>query len=105
MTVEFERFVTEQGPALLRLAFVLTGDRQRSEDLTQTAFRKWVEQAKADVGRGKPGALTTEERAELSSLRKRMAPPSGEEVEGEIYAQVGETTLLWDEPWVFDSDC
>jgi len=24
---------------------------------------------------------------------------------GEIYAQVGETTLLWDEPWVFDSDC
>ena len=22
----------------------------------------------------------------------------------EIYAQVGETTLLWDEPWVFNSE-
>jgi hypothetical protein len=27
-----------------------------------------------------------------------------EEVKGEVYAQVGETTLLWDEPWVFDSE-
>jgi hypothetical protein len=23
---------------------------------------------------------------------------------GEVYAQVGQTTLLWDEPWVFNSD-
>ena len=34
----------------------------------------------------------------------QLAPPLGEEVEGEIYAQVSETTLLWDEPWVFDSE-
>ena len=34
----------------------------------------------------------------------QLAPPPGEEVEGEIYAQVGDTTLLWDEPWVFDGE-
>jgi hypothetical protein len=34
----------------------------------------------------------------------QLAPPCGEERKGEIYAQVGETTLLWDEPWVFDSE-
>jgi transposase len=44
----------------------------RDLDLTETAFRKWVEQAKADKGHGKPGALTSEERAELSQLRKRV---------------------------------
>ena len=32
----------------------------------------------------------------------QLAPPAG--VAGEMYAQVGETTLLWDEPWVFDSE-
>jgi hypothetical protein len=34
----------------------------------------------------------------------QLAPPPAEEIEGEIYAQVGETTLLWGEPWVFDSE-
>jgi RNA polymerase sigma-70 factor (sigma-E family) len=41
----FEEFVAEQGQFLLRLAFVLTGDRHLAEDLTQTtladAFRHW----------------------------------------------------------------
>ena len=41
----FDEFVSEQGQPLLRLAFVLTGDRHLSEDLTQTAlanaFRHW----------------------------------------------------------------
>ncbi len=34
----------------------------------------------------------------------QLAPPLGNEVAGEIYAQIGETTLLWDEPRIFDSD-
>lgn len=34
----------------------------------------------------------------------QLAPPPGQEVKGEVYAQTGETTLLWDEPMVFDSD-
>ena len=42
----FEEFVSQQGQSLLRLAFVLTGDRHLAEDLTQTAlaaaFRQWT---------------------------------------------------------------
>ena len=41
----FEQFVAAQGQALLRLAFVLCGDRHLAEDLTQTAladaYRHW----------------------------------------------------------------
>jgi len=31
--VTFEEFVSEQGQSLLRLAFVLTGDRHLAEDI------------------------------------------------------------------------
>lgn len=44
----------------------------RELDLTESALRIWVEQAKADRGEGKPGALTTAEREELSRLRKQV---------------------------------
>lgn len=41
----FEEFVAAQGASLLRLAFVLTGDRYLAQDLTQTAlagaYRHW----------------------------------------------------------------
>jgi transposase len=39
-------------------------------DLTETALRKWVQQAEIDDGRGAEGALTTEEKAELQQLRR-----------------------------------
>jgi RNA polymerase sigma-70 factor (sigma-E family) len=43
--VTFEAFVEQQGAALLRLAFVLTGNHHAAEDLTQTAlaevYRHW----------------------------------------------------------------
>lgn len=43
--MEFEEYVREQGAPLLRLAFVLSQDAQRAEDLTQTvlgdAYRHW----------------------------------------------------------------
>jgi transposase len=42
----------------------------RDLDLTDSALRAWVEQARADRGNGKPGALTTAEREELARLRK-----------------------------------
>jgi len=41
----------------------------RELDLTETAFRKWVEQARADRTTGKTG-VTTAEREELARLRK-----------------------------------
>ena len=42
----------------------------RELDLTETALREWVRQTEIDAGRGQPGALTTDERAELAQLRR-----------------------------------
>ena len=44
----------------------------RDLDLTEWALRGWVEQARADAGTGKPGALTSSEREELTRLRKEV---------------------------------
>lgn len=51
------------------------GDRSvtqvaRDLDLTETAVREWVRRAEIDAGQGPPGVLTTEEREELSRLRR-----------------------------------
>ena len=47
----FEQFAVAQGASLLRLAFVLTGDRHLAQDLTQTAladaYRHWRKVAAA----------------------------------------------------------
>ena len=41
-------------------------------DLTETALREWVRRADVNAGKGPPGAVTSEERAELLELRKRV---------------------------------
>jgi transposase len=46
------------------------GQVARELDLTETAVRAWVAQAKVDKGKGPPGALTTAEKEELARLRK-----------------------------------
>jgi RNA polymerase sigma-70 factor (sigma-E family) len=50
--MEFEEYVAARGRALERYAFVLTGDRQRSQDLVQTtlvkAYRHWRRVARTD---------------------------------------------------------
>ena len=65
-TAEFKagavRLVLDEGRSI--------GEVARNLDLTDSTFREWVEQARVDRGKGKPGALATEERAELSRLRK-----------------------------------
>ena len=55
------RLVLDEGQSVTAVA--------RDLDLTRTALRAWVEQARADRSGGKTG-LTTEEREELARLRK-----------------------------------
>jgi RNA polymerase sigma-70 factor (sigma-E family) len=54
--VEFDAYVADQGAALLRFAYVLTGDHHLAEDLVQEAlvkvYRRWSRVERAD----QPGA-------------------------------------------------
>ncbi len=66
-------FTAEFKAEAVRLCRV--GDRSIGQvamdlDLTETALREWVKRADIDAGKGPPGALTTEERAELARLRR-----------------------------------
>jgi len=58
------RLVLEEGKSVSEVA--------RDLDLTPSSLSSWVAQARADQGKGKPGALTTEEKAELARLRKEV---------------------------------
>jgi transposase len=48
------------------------GKVAKNLDLTETALRTWVKQAKIDAGQGPTGALTTAEKQELVELRKQV---------------------------------
>ena len=48
------------------------GQIARELDLTETSVRAWVSQAQVDAGGGGEGELTTDERAELSTLRREV---------------------------------
>jgi transposase len=48
------------------------GQVAKSLDLTETVLRGWVRRAEVDAGKGPVGALTTDEREELSELRRRV---------------------------------
>ncbi len=48
------------------------GQVAKDLDLTETALRAWVRQAEVDAGQGPADALTTEERNELSRLRREV---------------------------------
>jgi transposase len=59
---EAVRLVLEEGKTVAQVA--------RDLDLTPTAFRNWVERARADQGKGKPNVLPSAEREELARLRR-----------------------------------
>jgi transposase len=55
---------------LIRSSGKAIGQVCRDLDLTETAVRRWVQQAEIDAGK-RPG-LTTAERAELAELRREV---------------------------------
>ena len=57
---------------LIRKSGKSIGAVAKELDLTETAVRAWVHQAEVDAGRGPAEALTTEEREELSRLRREV---------------------------------
>ncbi len=59
---EAVRLVQASGRSVYQVALDL--------DLTETALRRWVQQAEIDSGQGAPGALTTEQLVELRELRR-----------------------------------
>ncbi len=61
---ETVRLIRESGKSIGAVA--------RELDLTETAVRDCVRQAAVDAGRGRPGALRTEEREELARLRREV---------------------------------
>ncbi len=56
------RLVRVSGEPIARIA--------RELDIGENSLRNWVKQADIDAGKGPPGALTSEELAELRRLRK-----------------------------------
>lgn len=62
---EAVRLVQTSGQSVYRIAQDL--------DLTETALRRWVQQAQIDAGEGPPGALTTDQLEELRQLRRDNA--------------------------------
>lgn len=61
---EFDRWVTEHGPSLYRMAYRMVGDRHEAEDLLQDTFRSaWKSRQLFDARRG--------ERAWLAAILRR----------------------------------
>ena len=58
------RLVLDEGKTVPQVA--------RDLDLTESSVRNWVERARADRGKGKPGVLTTAEKQELATPRKQV---------------------------------
>jgi RNA polymerase sigma-70 factor (sigma-E family) len=69
----FDAFVRESSPALARLAFLLTGDRQLGEDLLQTALSKVLPHWHRVVAQGDPAPYvrTTMVRTAIGWRRRR----------------------------------
>jgi transposase-like protein len=57
---------------LVRTSGKSPGQIARELDLTETAVRAWVRQAAVDQKRDPQGPLTSEERAELTRLRREL---------------------------------
>ena len=69
----FPEFVTRQQQSLLRLAFLLTGDRGHAEDLVQTALMKTYRHWDRIIRRGEPSAYVRRALVTTHSSWRRRA--------------------------------
>ncbi len=64
---EFQRWVTDHGPSLFRIAYRMVGDSHEAEDVVQDAFRSaWKSRQSFEAGRGERAWL-------VAILRRRVA--------------------------------
>jgi RNA polymerase sigma-70 factor (ECF subfamily) len=86
--VAFRSLYTEHGPALLRLATVLTGDdRGRAEDLVQeTMLRAWTHRANLDIQHRspRPWLITAARHLAVDAHRARRARPPETELDDDL---------------------
>ncbi len=54
LPTDFDSYVIQRSPALLRLAFLVTGDRYKAEDLVQTTLAKVLHRWDATAAKGDP---------------------------------------------------
>ncbi len=67
----FTREYKVEAVRLCRLGDRSIGQVAKDLAISETALRRWVEQASIDAGEGPPEALTTDERRELAELRRQ----------------------------------
>jgi transposase len=68
----FTKEFKAQAVRLVRDSGKSIGVLARELDLGETVLRTWIRQAEVDAGRGRPGALTTDEREEFTRLRREV---------------------------------
>ena len=61
---EAVRLVRESGDSIPKIA--------RDLDIHENTLRKWLRQAEIDEGKGPAGALSTEEKAEIRTLKREV---------------------------------
>ena len=69
---KFTKEFKEEAVRLCKQGDRRSGQVAKELDLTESALRNWVKQYDVDRGAGPRGALTTAEREELSTLRRRV---------------------------------
>ncbi|HWB11321.1 MAG TPA: RNA polymerase sigma factor [Pirellulales bacterium] len=71
---EFNRLVSEHGPAVYRLAYRLVGDWHEAEDIVQETFRSvWKSRGRYQPGRGDRAWLAAILRRRVADCRRRRS--------------------------------